>query len=80
MTKKVAEHTMRYWAFRLGGVLYVPHYDGFGYVAPGYGLRNTTTYTAQELTNAGATMTVVSLWKRSKFTSIDTPNQTTQGN
>lgn len=79
MTKST-EDTHRYWAYRLGGILYVPQYNGFGYVGPGYGRHNWTTYTVQELTNAGAVPTIVSLWKRHNFTSIDTPNQPTNGN
>ncbi len=70
----------RYRVYRLGDLTYVPHYEGFGYVAPGYGVGTYHHYTAQELLNAGAIPTSALLWRRAKTLTLDDQLGIIQGN
>lgn len=55
-------------AFRLGGIVYVPHYlDATLFVGPGYGKQNRKLYSAGELRDMGAVAVSEFLWPRPKY-------------
>lgn len=51
--------------FRLGAIMYVPHYKLDGkFVSPGYGKHHFNDFSAQELMDMGAKIGAAHLWTR----------------
>lgn len=56
-----------YPVYKLGAILYLPHYkEADVFVGPGYGRNNFEHYTAFELMRAGATYTTMYLFERTR--------------
>jgi hypothetical protein len=53
MRESIASREIR-TVYRLGGIMYVPHYTEECYVAPGFTTDRSRRYTAQQLLDAGA--------------------------
>jgi hypothetical protein len=61
--------------YRLGEVLYVPHYRNSSiFVGPGYPKRDNRTYTVFALEDAGAVKETRMLWSRGLFGEVTTAN------
>lgn len=65
---------LAYRCYRIGEVLYVPHYSERYFVGPGYPAYTPRVYTNMELINAGAKMESHLLWSRKEHKEV-MPNE-----
>lgn len=61
---------LAYRCYRVGEVLYVPHYNERYFVGPGYSVYIPRIYTNLELIAAGGKMEIHLLWKRKEHLEV----------